>query len=159
MHVMGARFETLAAANAALRDVRGAATVAPGDVAVRPLGSMRYEVPATGFVLGGRIGDGDVQRVRHILEAYGGSILVCRPEAVTAAGVDAATAAAAASRAAIASNPPWTPARTGAIPHPMSRPRVSTRMAGPRLRKRLRRPVARLRGRAARGHRFAGRRQ
>ena len=154
MYVMGARFATLAKASAALHDVRAVATVAPGEVAIGPLGSMHYEAPSTGFVLGGRFADGDIQAVIRIIEAHGGSVIEYRPEVSTpAAGRNAAL------RTTVASNPPWT--ATWIAPPAHSRPahRVPKTKAGPRLRKRLRRPVARWRGRAARVHRPADRRQ
>jgi hypothetical protein len=154
MHLMGARFDTLAAASAALHDVRAAATVAPGDVAVKPLGSIRYEVPSTGFVLGGRFADDDVPAVIRIAEAHGGRIIECRPDASgPAAGPGTPR------RATAASNPPWTATWTAAPAPAQPARRASKCDAVPRLRKRLRRPAARLRGRAARTHRLPDRRQ
>jgi hypothetical protein len=154
MYVIGARFKTLAAANTALNEARAAATVAPGEVAVGPLGSTRYEVPSTGFVLGGRFADGDVQAVIRIIQAHGGSVIECRPDASTpGAGRSAAP------RATVASNPPWTATWTAPSVHQGPARRIATTNEGPRLRKRLRRPVARWRGRAARAHRLLDRRQ
>jgi hypothetical protein len=75
MIVVGARFRALAGARAALQAVRRSVAVAPGDVAVRPLGSTRYETVTEGFVLGGRFDDGDVPTVVKILHANGGQIV------------------------------------------------------------------------------------
>jgi hypothetical protein len=153
MHLMGVRFDTLAAAAAALNAVRAAATVAPGDVAVGPLGSIRYEVPSTGFVLGGRFADDDVQTVIRIVERHGGRVIECRPDASTPAAGQVAPP-----RATAASNPPWT--ATWVAPPTQTRPgRRLPPPARSRLRKRLRRPAALVRGRAARAHRLADRRQ
>lgn len=55
--------------------------VAPGDVAVRPLGSTRYEAVTESFVLGGRFDDGDVPTVVKILHANGGRIVERRNDA------------------------------------------------------------------------------
>jgi hypothetical protein len=154
MHVMGARFDTLAAASASLQEIRAAVPVAPGEVAVGPLGSIRYEVPSSGFVLGGRFADADIAVVSRIIEAHGGSVIECRPEAATPAGGGNA-----ALRATVASNPPWTATWIAPTAQPRPARRLATTKAGPRLRKRLRRPAARWRGRAARGHRLADRRQ
>jgi hypothetical protein len=153
MHLMGARFDTLAAASAALHDIRAAATIAPGHVAVAPLGSMRYEVPSTGFVLGGRFADDDVPTLTRIVEAHGGRVIDCRPDASTPAAGNAVL------RATTASNPPWTATWTAAPAQARPARSISRCSAGPRLRKRLRRPAARLRGRAARANRLADRRQ
>jgi hypothetical protein len=81
MIVVGARFRALAGARAALQAVRTSVAVAPGDVAVRPLGSTRYETVTEGFVLGGRFDDRDVATVLKILHANGGRIVERRNDA------------------------------------------------------------------------------
>ena len=57
--------------------------VAPGDAAVRPLGSTGYEVPYEGFVVAGRFGDDDVPTVVRLLHAHGGRIIARRVEGAT----------------------------------------------------------------------------
>ena len=80
MHVIGARFADEAAAMAALLAVRSSLPVEPGDVAVRPLGSTRYEEPATGFVLAGRFDSADVDAVAAIVVRHGGTVISRRRE-------------------------------------------------------------------------------
>jgi hypothetical protein len=75
MHVVGARFANLESANAALGDIRSSVAIPRSDVAVRPLGSTRYEQPASGFVLAGRFPAIEVERVLGIVERYGGTVL------------------------------------------------------------------------------------
>ncbi len=74
MTVIGARFPNLEKAVAALRAVRARVSVAPDDVAVRPLGSTRYEEPARGFVLAGQFAAGDADVVTEILRRQGGAV-------------------------------------------------------------------------------------
>ena len=142
MQVIGARFLSLHVANVALQALRAAVAVAPGDAAVRPLGSTRYDAPVDGYVLGGRFEDADADEVSNILERHGGVVIERRPELPPSAVRPGST---------VASNPPWTaqwtPARQQLRP---AKPKAASR-----LRKRLRRPVAPLRARAARAHRSA----
>ena len=80
MHLVGARFATMEAALAALREIRGTLPVEPADVGLRPLGTTRYDEPIRDLVLAGRFESQDVDRVVEILEGHGGSILVRRQE-------------------------------------------------------------------------------
>lgn len=80
MHVVGMRFEDHGSAAAALVEIRDRVPVAPGDIAVRPLGSTRYESPAGGFLLGGRFADADVPAVIQVAEARGGVLVERRLE-------------------------------------------------------------------------------
>ena len=80
MHVFGARFTDHASAAAALVEIRERVAVAPGDVAVCPIGSTNYEAPAHGFLLAGRFADDDVRAVAEITEAHGGLIIERRLE-------------------------------------------------------------------------------
>lgn len=80
MYLVGARFGDAESANAALQDLRGVITVAPGDLGVRPLGSLRYERPAVGAVVAGRFELADVEAVVRIMEHHGGEIVFRRAE-------------------------------------------------------------------------------
>jgi hypothetical protein len=80
MHVVGARFRDLDSAIAALGAIQARAVVAPGDAAVRPLGSTRYETPARGFLLAGRFAPGDLEAVLEIVRRHGGVVLERRVE-------------------------------------------------------------------------------
>lgn len=75
MEVVGARFRALAGARAALRAVVEGVSVAPGDAALRPLGSTRYDLPADAFVVAGRFHAADVPTVIRLLHAHGGRII------------------------------------------------------------------------------------
>jgi hypothetical protein len=75
MVIVGARFRALAGARAALRAVRAAVSVPPGDAGVRPLGSTGYETPFEGFVVAGRFEDEDVPTVVRLLHANGGRVI------------------------------------------------------------------------------------
>ena len=75
MHLVGARFADLPTASAALGKIRASVPVGPGDVAVRPLGSTRYDVPSADILLAGRFEPDDVDAVVDILEAHGGDVL------------------------------------------------------------------------------------
>ena len=162
MHVVGARFRTLAAAGAALLAIRSTVTVPPGDAGVRPLGSTRYEESAEDFLLAGRFVDEDVEAVVGIVETAGGRVIERRSD-VPRAGV--AQESSRGWHATVASNPPlaaaWVPLRTPARPAAGlnatsgARKTGRARSAGPasRARKRPRRPAALLRVRAARAHR------
>jgi hypothetical protein len=146
MHVVGARFTDLESALAAMRDIRGQVPVGPGEVAVRALGSTRYEEPARGFVLAGRFAPTVVDAVVEILEGHGGTVLTHSEERPHPSLARATGALA---------GPGWGPGsdkrfRAGerALSTPQRTPvaRRSTRT----VRRRLRRPTARLRGRTAR---------
>jgi hypothetical protein len=80
MHFVGARFADLPAASRALGEIRASVPVEPGDLAVRPLGSTRYDEPSDDLVLAGRFEPRDVDAVVGILESHGGAILARRPE-------------------------------------------------------------------------------
>jgi hypothetical protein len=80
MHLVGARFATMEAALAALRDIRGTLPVEPSDVGLRPLGTTRYDEPTRDLVVAGRFEPAEVERVVGIMEGHGGSILVRRQE-------------------------------------------------------------------------------
>ena len=80
MLVIGARFRTVAAARAALRTVRASVSVPEGDVAVRPLGSTRYDAPEDQFLLAGRFEPHDGPAVVAILHSEGGRIIERRDD-------------------------------------------------------------------------------
>jgi len=80
MHIVGARFANLESANAALAEIRACVAIPREDVAVRPLGSTRYEEPVADFLLAGRFPAGEVDRALGIVEHHGGAILGRRIE-------------------------------------------------------------------------------
>ena len=80
MYVVGARFANLESANAALGAIRASVPVPLADAAVRPLGSTRYEEPASGFLLAGRFPAAELDRVLGIFELHGGMLLSRRIE-------------------------------------------------------------------------------
>jgi len=80
MHVIGARFANLESAHAALGEIRASVGIPPGDVAVRPLGSTRYEEPTVDFLLAGRFPEREVDRVTAIVEEHSGMLLSRRVE-------------------------------------------------------------------------------
>jgi hypothetical protein len=80
MDLVGARFEEMSSAEAALRELRERLTLGDGDVGLRPLGSLRYEAPAEGLVVAGRFQHDDVDQVVRILEHHGGEIVFQRAE-------------------------------------------------------------------------------
>jgi hypothetical protein len=80
MYLVGARFEELGAAEAALLELRERVEVDDGDVGLQSLGSLRYEQPAEGLVVAGRFRRGDVEGVVEILHRYGGEIVFNRAE-------------------------------------------------------------------------------
>lgn len=80
MYLVGARFRDAGSANVALGELRDRIAVAPGDLAVRPLGSLRYERPAVGVVVAGRFEPSDVDAVVAIMERHGGEIVFRRAE-------------------------------------------------------------------------------
>ena len=134
MHFVGARFTDLRTASTALGEIRASVAVAPGDLAVRPLGSTHYEAPSEDIVLAGRFEPGDVDTVVGILEAHGGAILARRPEsAAVQEGLPPQGGATRDARAGTAER---------------SQPQAQT------PHKRLRRPTTLLRGRAARDRRI-----
>ena len=79
MHLVGARFDELGAAEAALVELRERAGL-DADVGLRPLGSLRYEEPAQGLVVAGRFEQADVDEVVEIMQRHGGEIVFKRPE-------------------------------------------------------------------------------
>jgi hypothetical protein len=80
MHVVGARFERLGSAKAAVVEVRRRLPMPPGDVAVRPLGSTHYEQPASGFLFAGRFASTYVDAVVEIVRRHGGRLVSWRWE-------------------------------------------------------------------------------
>jgi hypothetical protein len=80
MFLVGARFGDAGTANDALGELRDRIAVAPGDLGVRPLGSLRYERPAVGVVVAGRFEQADVEAVVAIMVRHGGEIVFRRAE-------------------------------------------------------------------------------
>lgn len=80
MYLVGARFESLEAANAAIAELRQRMHVEPGEIGLRPLGSLHYEEPARGLVLAGRFGSREVPGVLEIIDRHGGEIVFKRAE-------------------------------------------------------------------------------
>jgi hypothetical protein len=80
MLVIGARFRTLAAASAALRAVRASVAVPAGDVAVRALGSTRYDAPEDQFLLAGRFAPEDAAEITAIVHSQGGRVIERRSD-------------------------------------------------------------------------------
>jgi hypothetical protein len=80
MFLVGARFDVLDAAHAALEELRRTVQVESGGLGLRPLGSLRYEAPAEGHVVAGRFRSGDVDLVTQILQRHGGEIVFKRAE-------------------------------------------------------------------------------
>ena len=80
MYLVGARFRDAGAANDALGELRDRIAVEPGDLGVRPLGSLRYERPAVGVVVAGRFEPTVVDSVVSIMERHGGEIVFRRTE-------------------------------------------------------------------------------
>jgi hypothetical protein len=80
MYLVGARFDDLERANAAIAELRLSIRVEPGEIGLRPLGSLRYDEPATGLVVAGRFGSRDVPAVVEIVERHGGEIVFQRAE-------------------------------------------------------------------------------
>lgn len=171
MHVIGARFEELDRATAALGEIRARVRVAPGDVAVRPLGSTRYEAPAKDFLLAGRFEASDVDTVVAIVAAHDGSLIERRVERVPRVqaqrGAARQSGTGGGSTIAASRRDPRAVAIGAALPAAGRRatghrgrptPPCATRLGHghPRassFRKRPRRPAA-LRSRTAREHRF-----
>ena len=80
MYLVGARFDDLHAAEAALVELGERIEVDEKDLGLRPLGSLRYEDPAEGLVVAGRFGHGDVDEVVEIMRRHGGEIVFKRAE-------------------------------------------------------------------------------
>ena len=80
MYLVGARFDQLTGAQAALLELRERLELDDADLGLRPLGSLRYEEPAEGLVVAGRFRSGDVDRVTEILQRHGGEIVFRRAE-------------------------------------------------------------------------------
>jgi hypothetical protein len=80
MYLVGARFGDAGSADNALGELRDRIAIAPGDLGVRPLGSLRYEHPAVGVVVAGRFELGDVESVVSIMQRHGGEIVFRRAE-------------------------------------------------------------------------------
>jgi hypothetical protein len=130
MDVIGARFVALPAATEAREAILASVAVPPADVAVHPLGSTRYDAPVEAYLLAGRFASASAETVVRVIREHGGTILSRRTEWRPRARMVVATAA---------------QGRTAARGRP----------AGSRhpVRKRPRRPAARLRVRAARSGR------
>jgi hypothetical protein len=148
MHVVGARFANLESANAALSEIRSSVPIPRADVAVRPLGSTRYEQPASGFVLAGRFPAVEVERVLGIVKLNGGTLLsrhVERPHPVlTGSGGTRTSIVSRDERGRALERHGSEASRSEAVPAPLRR-----------AHQRLRRPAAPLRIRAARGRGFS----
>jgi hypothetical protein len=149
MHIVGARFADLDSANAALGEIRASVAVPRGDVAVRPLGSTRYEAPAADFLLAGRFPEGDVDAVLGIVLQHGGTLLSKRVDwprsTITGgAGTTPGPGSSRVQRGGPIDRHGAQASRTGATP-------ASQRGAH----RRLRRPAALVRVRAARDRRFS----
>jgi hypothetical protein len=80
MYLVGARFADPASANVAMRELRDRVATAPGDLGLRPLGSLRYERPTVGVVVAGRFELDDVDSVVAIMERHGGEVVFRRAE-------------------------------------------------------------------------------
>ena len=80
MYLVGARFDQLTGAEAALLELRERLELDDADLGLRPLGSLRYEEPAKGLVVAGRFEHEDVDGVVEIMHRHGGEIVFKRPE-------------------------------------------------------------------------------
>ena len=80
MYLIGARFESIEAANTAIAELRQQTRVDPGEIGLRPLGSLRYEEPARGLVVAGRFESREVPGVLEIVARHGGEIVFKRAE-------------------------------------------------------------------------------
>ena len=80
MYLVGARFENIEAANAAIAELLQQTRVDPGEIGLRPLGSLRYEEPARGLVVAGRFEGREVPGVLEIVARHGGEIVFKRAE-------------------------------------------------------------------------------
>ena len=80
MYLVGARFDQLTGAQAALLELRERLELDDADLGLRPLGSLRYEEPAKGLVVAGRFEHEDVDGVVEIMHRHGGEIVFKRAE-------------------------------------------------------------------------------
>jgi hypothetical protein len=80
MYLVGGRFDDVDSANGALHELRERIQVEAGDLGLRPLGSLRYEQPASGLVVAGRFRSTDVDAVVEIMHRHGGEIVFKRAE-------------------------------------------------------------------------------
>jgi len=80
MYLVGARFDDLSGAQAALLELRDRLEPDDADLGLRPLGSLRYEEPAAGTVVAGRFQHHDVDGVVEIMRRHGGEIVFKRAE-------------------------------------------------------------------------------
>jgi len=83
MYLVGARFDDMRAAEAALVELREQPGVDDRDVGLRPLGSLRYERPRDYHVVAGRFRQDDVAGVVEIMNRHGGEIVFKRAECRT----------------------------------------------------------------------------
>ncbi len=141
MHFIGARFADIQTASAALGEIRASVAVGPGDLALRPLGSTRYDVPSDDIVLAGRFEPGDVDAVVGILMAHGGAILAQHSESR-------------APRESAQHETPVSDARVSRDRESHTRTTDRVRERRGMTRKRLRRPATPLRRRAAKNRRI-----
>lgn len=80
MYLVGARFDELDSARAALFELRRRLRVDGDDIGLRPLGSLRYEQPARGLVVAGRFPPDHVDAVIDIMHSHGGEIVFKRAD-------------------------------------------------------------------------------
>jgi hypothetical protein len=124
--VIGARYADLPAAIAARHAILASVAMPAADLAVRPLGTTRYDEPVAAFVLAGRFPSALGSRIVRLMRDHGGTIILRRAE--------------------------WAPRARPLEPAPMPRPhpgRVLASRARRSVRQRPRRPAARWRVGAA----------
>jgi hypothetical protein len=80
VHVLGARFESTAAALAALRELRSRYEIDERDAEVRPLGTTEYDAPTSDLILAARFQPDVIPEVITMLERLGGEVVVERDE-------------------------------------------------------------------------------
>lgn len=80
MHLVGARFADRDSANATMEELRDQIPVEPGDLGLRPLGSLHYEHPEQGLIVAGRFELADLETVVRIMQRHGGEIVFRRAE-------------------------------------------------------------------------------
>jgi hypothetical protein len=80
MDVIAARFPDLPAAVAVRDAILAAVAVTAADVAVRPLGTTKYDEPIHAFVLAGRFPSAAAEAVVRLMRDGGGTILTRRTE-------------------------------------------------------------------------------
>lgn len=148
MDVIGARFANLKSANAALGQIRASVAIPLADAAVRPLGSTRYEEPASGFLLAGRFPAVEIERVLGIVEVHGGTLLTRRVErpqpALTGSSAAPGLNVTRDQRGGALERHATQAPRSGGLPAPLRA-----------VHQRLRRPAAPMRFRAARSRGFS----